>query len=322
MSGIVPPFRLIKLSQGGVEGQICLLHAEEEHYPPCRTERPALLRGHTHKVYHICLYRTGRGRFLLNKTLHACQRGTLVMTSPGDDHNFAPETDTGMATFEFTFSVVTESGSSPLTLPVHALVSDLAGVNLLPALGPSRLDNGQTRRLERICDCLLNRLLTRDAFWRFDVERLLLDMFGFLAREAHAVSDTAPTGYDSLARAREVIETRSHEPLRIADLARLAGLSSGHFSRVFKHRYGVTPIALQLALRVRAAKTLLRSGTMPVGEIAWRVGFADIYAFSRAFTRRIGVSPRAYRETAGPLADNRIRPPGGNLSRSESRVSR
>jgi AraC family transcriptional activator of pobA len=46
------------------------------------------------------------------------------------------------------------------------------------------------------------------------------------------------------------------------------------------------------------AVRLLRFTDLTVGEVAFRVGFADQLYFSRAFKRSVGRAPQAYRETA------------------------
>jgi AraC-like DNA-binding protein len=43
---------------------------------------------------------------------------------------------------------------------------------------------------------------------------------------------------------------------------------------------------------------LLRASTLPVNSIAWSLGYADASAFSRAFRRWSGMTPREWREVA------------------------
>ena len=62
---------------------------------------------------------------------------------------------------------------------------------------------------------------------------------------------------------------------------------------------GVTFEALLDRLRRRLAQKLVRQG-LPVKDIAYRLGFSDPAAFSRAFKRWTGTSPRNARE--GPRA--------------------
>jgi AraC-like DNA-binding protein len=83
------------------------------------------------------------------------------------------------------------------------------------------------------------------------------------------------------------------------DLAQLACLSPSQFSRRFRATYGTSPGAYRQALRMNAAKTLLRGRTASLSEIADRLGYRDIFAFSRMFKRHVGLSPRAYRQADG-----------------------
>ncbi|MFW5857377.1 MAG: helix-turn-helix domain-containing protein, partial [Planctomycetota bacterium] len=86
----------------------------------------------------------------------------------------------------------------------------------------------------------------------------------------------------------------------LADLAAEANLSPEHFARRFRKRYGASPIAYQHSLRIQAARVLLSSSDLLCKEIAARVGFSDIYAFSKAFRKATGLAPTAYREQAHP----------------------
>ena len=44
---------------------------------------------------------------------------------------------------------------------------------------------------------------------------------------------------------------------------------------------------------------MLACGAMNVGEIADVLGFSDIYTFSQAFKKEIGVSPKQYASDVG-----------------------
>lgn len=101
--------------------------------------------------------------------------------------------------------------------------------------------------------------------------------------------------YDALRRALACITTRYHEPLVLADIADTAKLSPPYFNTLFSRLVGVPPIRFLESLRMRKARELLASGEMPVAQIAATVGYADANYFSRAFRRRVGVSPSIYR---------------------------
>ncbi|MCZ2823532.1 MULTISPECIES: helix-turn-helix domain-containing protein [unclassified Modestobacter] len=92
---------------------------------------------------------------------------------------------------------------------------------------------------------------------------------------------------------------RAHlaEEISVELLARRALMSPRSFARRFKATTGTTPHAWLLAQRLAAAEALLEDSDAPVEEIARLVGFGTAAGLREQFTRRRGVSPRAYRQT-------------------------
>jgi AraC family transcriptional regulator len=91
------------------------------------------------------------------------------------------------------------------------------------------------------------------------------------------------------------IDDNLAEEIRIADLARLVGLSEGHFHRAFRTSTGRTPLDRVNAARITRAMSILATEDVPVAELAARVGFVSPSYFSRLFRRRTGCSPGALR---------------------------
>ncbi len=88
----------------------------------------------------------------------------------------------------------------------------------------------------------------------------------------------------------------------VETMATRAGLSARQFSRRFKTAFGVTPGAHLETLRLDEARLHLAAGRDSVARIAHAVGFQSDDAFRRAFERRFGVTPTAYRHRfAAPL---------------------
>jgi AraC-like DNA-binding protein len=52
------------------------------------------------------------------------------------------------------------------------------------------------------------------------------------------------------------------------------------------------------AVRADEAKRALAGSDAPIAEIAWRLGFADLATFSRAFKRWTGQPPGTFRRAA------------------------
>jgi transcriptional regulator GlxA family with amidase domain len=83
--------------------------------------------------------------------------------------------------------------------------------------------------------------------------------------------------------------------LSIEALAERACLGPRHFSRRFKGVFGSTPAAFVEDLRLNEARQRLAAPNQTIGGVASSVGFKSADSFRRAFERRFGITPGAYR---------------------------
>jgi AraC-like DNA-binding protein len=84
------------------------------------------------------------------------------------------------------------------------------------------------------------------------------------------------------------------EKMNVPELARMSGISPSHLRRLFKKHLGVSPVKYKNLLLMNHACNILKSGVMNVSETAEALNFSDIYTFSQAFKKEIGVSPQKY----------------------------
>jgi transcriptional regulator GlxA family with amidase domain len=98
-----------------------------------------------------------------------------------------------------------------------------------------------------------------------------------------------------LRQARDTMDRDYAQPLDVPALARVALMSSGHFSRSFRAAYGETPHSYLMTRRIERAKALLRRGDLSVTEVCFEVGCTSLGSFSTRFTELVGESPSAYR---------------------------
>jgi AraC family transcriptional regulator len=81
----------------------------------------------------------------------------------------------------------------------------------------------------------------------------------------------------------------------LQQLAELTQLSVHHFCRAFKRSFGVPPYQYQVERRMKLAKLLLADNTIPITDIALRLGYGQTSSFSSAFRKTTGWTPTAYR---------------------------
>jgi transcriptional regulator GlxA family with amidase domain len=118
------------------------------------------------------------------------------------------------------------------------------------------------------------------------------------------------------------------EEISVEAMARRALMSPRSFARRFRATTGTTPHAWLLGRRLAAAEALLEGSDAPVEEIARLVGFGTAAGLREQFTRKRGVSPRAYRQTfraasaagTAPVQLDEHRLGAGRVGRDETRV--
>jgi len=98
-----------------------------------------------------------------------------------------------------------------------------------------------------------------------------------------------------LRRTFDYIEDNLGSPLTLAAIAGAVMLSPGHFAHAFREATGVSPHRYVVERRVERAKALLRQSSLPITEIADRVGCSSHSHFSVLFHRVTGVTPRRFR---------------------------
>lgn len=81
----------------------------------------------------------------------------------------------------------------------------------------------------------------------------------------------------------------------LVELARVASMSRTAFAARFKELVGQPPLAYAIGWRMSLAKDALRTTDRAIGELAFKLGYESESAFSMAFRREVGCSPRAYR---------------------------
>ncbi len=139
----------------------------------------------------------------------------------------------------------------------------------------------------------------RDALAENALERILLLMQSLHAARAERVTDAR------VQRAVDWLNAHVREPLTLGALAARACVSPSRLSHLFVETVGLSPLRYRERCRIETAKALLLSTNDPVRAIADQVGYANPYHFSTRFRRRVGRSPRAFRNRslgAGPAA--------------------
>jgi AraC-like DNA-binding protein len=117
-------------------------------------------------------------------------------------------------------------------------------------------------------------------------------------------------------RARAWIDAHLFLPLRVGELVKHCATSESTLLRAFQRELGCTPASYARERRLDAALLLVKSGRYGVGEIATRIGYSNLAAFSEAFHKRFGAPPSQLKATDG---EREVLPPHGKPPRRKRR---
>lgn len=141
---------------------------------------------------------------------------------------------------------------------------------------------GQAAVLDRLLDLLLTAVLkawfakhdsSRPEWWRFQGDQII-------------------------ERALCIMHDKPAHPWSLDTLAVEAGASRASLARRFQERVGESPMTFLRNWRMALAADLLCQPNETVSTVAEKVGYATPFAFSAAFKRVRGVSPKAHRAAA------------------------
>jgi AraC family transcriptional regulator len=125
------------------------------------------------------------------------------------------------------------------------------------------------------------------------------------ARLPAARHSTRDELYRRLLQGRDYLLSSLDRPVRLAEVARAACLSTYHFHREFRRLFSETPHQYLTRHRLERAKVLLAQENSSIIEVCLASGFESQASFSLLFRRSFGCSPRQFRQAKLQISKNR-----------------
>ncbi len=132
---------------------------------------------------------------------------------------------------------------------------------------------------------------------RYASQVQLLEIFSRQLAEWYAQHAPGELAREPLAilRAKEWIEAHYHEPITLADAAKVAQTSSWNFSRSFHRAVGLGFREFLGRTRIAHARQMLAHPQVTVANTLYAVGFTSLAQFNRSFRKFVGNSPGRFR---------------------------
>ena len=204
---------------------------------------------------------------------------TLEMPRMGGSHNIR---------FEF----------SDAWLRQHHLSADIRPAGLQGCLD---ITNAHlSMYLHRAATELMNPGIAADLLINGLAEALTVDLLNHVSRDGKTQPVRSTQGKLDRAGLHRILEMVAYDPsCRLSDLAGQLGWSVGHLSKAFRNTTD-TPLHKHITeVRTASAREMLRDG-MPIKQVAHRLGFSSVSAFSRAYFNETGQRPSEWRDDLTP----------------------
>ena len=243
--------------------------------------------------YDLLYVWAGRGRIKTPDGVVELHRGTCLWIGPGWSYDQKQDPDHPLGLSFIHFKLYTQG----------KLVNPRLHKNRPPDLlhiGAPQLVESVIRRVLKFCwACQTDQATT--PFEELSVSLLLKGLLMELTQSPLPEPASGQSREQDRRRVVAELTTYIHDniygDLSIDHLVKKAGYSAGYLTRIFKDITGLSLRAYIISARLAAARHLLSTSSLKVSAIADRLGYRNIYFFSRQFKQHTNQSPSEYRNT-------------------------
>lgn len=176
-------------------------------------------------------------------------------------------------------------------------------IDVLPSLVHVRAADPRSKLLAHLSELLLAEVEANAVGGSLAVDHLAQILFIHMLR-AHAGQADRPAGWlgalrdDGIGAALRAMHADVAHRWTLKELADISRMSRSAFTASFKNQVGTAPLEYLIEWRMSLARDALRRGTRSISELAFATGYESESAFSTAFRRVVGSSPKQFRDTA------------------------
>nr|WP_186809813.1 helix-turn-helix domain-containing protein [Paenibacillus xylanexedens] len=150
--------------------------------------------------------------------------------------------------------------------------------------------------IQEKCEAVGALLKSSESLERLQAQSIFLPMvYEVLSQKLQTLAQPEYTKTNIVTEAIKYIKANYMESITAEKLAGRYDCSTSYLSRLFRNQIGLGPIEYLIHERVHRAKQLLLKSDARIQDIATKVGYADVYYFSRLFKKHTGRSPLQFR---------------------------
>ncbi len=247
---------------------------------------------HNHDYIEMAFILSGSGNYKIDDAIYDVKEGDVLILNPGVKHQSILSSPSTPTTEFFVGFTDIKMRNCP------------ANVLLLKNNSPVFHTTGDLRqKLFQLCMSIAAEYSVCEEGRYYMLKSYLVQMLLLIIREqTNPVTISTGYSFDStnkkyiVERIANYLQEHYSEKISLDQIAENMYLSPFYISKIFKSETGDAPIRHLINIRLDHAMELLKSGFQgSIKEIAIKVGYEDVYHFSKAFKKKYGVSPSQVR---------------------------
>lgn len=259
-------------------------NSEELFLVSCGYEncKPAQFFGPSIRRYYIIHFiLEGQGHYFINDRHYVLRKNQCFLVPPDVVTYYKAEPSD-----PWTYVWICFNGTAAPTLLQHCRFTESSPLLAVADAEPYReaiFEMMEHAPLTPADECYIQSILYR-----------ILAMLGQQTEASYGDADSLDNFY--ISRAIDYINKSTILDITVSDVAEYLHISRSYLFGLFKKHLNTSPQAFLITARMANAKELLLRTSISVENIAFSSGYQNPFAFSRAFKKETGMTPREFRQ--------------------------
>ncbi|MCU6707921.1 AraC family transcriptional regulator [Paenibacillus sp. J5C_2022] len=258
---------------------------------------------HTHDFIELVFVHSGSAHHEMAGQRYTLQAGDVFIVEPNVYHSYegSPQEETTIYNVLFDSGFLQAEMGTLLQLPAFArffyllpfMRSNASFVPFQP------LTEEQRAVIRQHLDTIHHEYMEEREGWQLIVKTRWMECMVWLSRylpTERLQGQSASPDYDWIGSVCHLIQQQFRQPISLAQVSRMCGMSESSFRAKFKEATGSSLLDYKHAVQIRYACSQLKESNRKVLDIALDSGFNDISFFNKIFRKHCGITPRDYRE--------------------------
>lgn len=234
--------------------------------------------------YSMVFITNGSGVFENVHGKYIVESGSVFLLYPDEWHRYKPDTNTGWEEYWISFK-----GNYPEFLMQKNF----------PFKEKPIIQTGCNEQLQMLLHDLIKKIDIGISGYQQIISGITLQILGILSHSHKNLNlNVDDKDKELIKKAVFFLNERISDKIDLELLARELPMGYSRFRKLFKNVVGISPNQYILSLRLEEAKTLLKTSTLSINEIAHRCGFESVPHFCKFFQQKNNISASQFRNSA------------------------